>query len=171
MNGLCKLLCYLLNKSFADNILLSHHHSCTQLITNLTRVFAGFLYPTMHWTRANPSRKWLQNQSKTRVKNPRLGMGVAFLLNNRPFPSAQNRAKPGSVKSALVVFTSSLTSHEKLDSTPNFASAHLFLCLSYLHFMMICLFFTFTGISCHRLQSINNHCSSRAIDCFLDPIF
>ena len=61
----------------------------------------AFLHPTMYQTRANPSRKWLQSQSKNRVKNPRSGMGVASLLNNRPFPSAQNRAKPGSVKAAL----------------------------------------------------------------------
>ena len=28
-------------------------------------------------------------------------MGVASLLNNRPFPSTQNQAKPGSIKAAI----------------------------------------------------------------------
>ena len=60
-----------------------------------------FLHPTTHQTQANPSKRWLQSQSKNRVKNPRSGLGVASLLNNRPCPSSQNRAKPGSVKAAL----------------------------------------------------------------------
>ena len=110
MNGLRQLLYYLLNKaSLFANMSRSHHHSYSQLITNLTNVFAGFLYPTMHQTQANLSKKWLQSQTKNLVKHPSLGMGVASILNNRPFPNAQNRAKPGSVKRFIGHIASNFT--------------------------------------------------------------
>ena len=101
MNGLRQLLYYLLNKaSLFANMSRSHHHSYSQLITNLTNVFAGFLYPTMHQTQANLSKKWLQSQTKNQVNSPRSGMGVASLFDNWSFPNTRNRANPSSVEAA-----------------------------------------------------------------------
>ena len=95
--------CYVIS-SIKASLTISFCLTITRTLNSLRTWLAysrAFLHPTMHQTRANPSRKWLQSQSKNRVKNLRSGMGVASLLNNRPFPSAQKRAKPGSVKAAL----------------------------------------------------------------------
>ena len=98
--------CYVIS-SIKALLTISFRLTITRTLNSLRTWLAysrAFLDPTMHQTRANPSRKWLQSQSKNRVKNLRSGMGVASLVNNRPFPSAQNRAKPGSVKAALQTF-------------------------------------------------------------------
>ena len=95
--------CYVIS-SIKASLTISFCLTITHTLNSLRTWLAysrAFLHPTMHQTRANPSRKWLQSQRKNRVKNPRSRMGVASLLNNRPFPSAQNWAKPGSVKTAL----------------------------------------------------------------------
>ena len=64
--------------------------------------FWAFLYPAILKTQANPSKKWLQSQTKNQVECAKSGLGVASFTDARPFPNVWIWAKPGSVKASSV---------------------------------------------------------------------
>ena len=73
---------------------------CLVIIKTRARVSEMLLHSSVMFP-SKSEQKMTPEPNQKPGKNPRSGMGVVSLLNDRPFPSAQNRAKPGSVKAAL----------------------------------------------------------------------
>ena len=96
---------------------------CLVIIKTRARVSEMLLHSSVMFP-SKSEQKMTPEPNQKPGKNPRSGMGVVSLLNDRPFPSAQNRAKPGSVKAALA-FVDGVQLKNRVEIPPQWKTASM----------------------------------------------